>query len=77
MTLFDILHPQWGEIVFAAIILKPGMNTSSGEIILFIKNKIAKSKIVKVIDFFTDLPLTLKGKFIKYELKNDLINYRG
>lgn len=77
MAMFGVPYPQWSERVVAVIILKPNMNTSSDEIILFLKDKIAKFKFLKVIKFYPSLPLTPTGKVIKYRLKNDLINYRG
>ncbi len=77
MTLVDVPHPQLRGKVVPAIVLKHSIKTSSKEIILFLKDKIAKFKIVKVIKFYPSLPLTPTDKVIKYRLKNDLINYRG
>ncbi|MEW6004838.1 MAG: AMP-binding protein [Stygiobacter sp.] len=73
-AVFGIPHPQWGETVAAAIVLKQNSNVTSNEITEFLQDKISKYKIPKIIKFYTNLPLTPTGKVIKYHLKKDFIN---
>ncbi len=72
-AVFGIPHPQWGETVAAAIVLKPNANVTAEEITEFLQDKISKYKIPKIIKFYTNLPLTPTGKVIKYQIKKDFI----
>lgn len=73
-AVFGVPHPQWGETVVAAIVLKPNTNITTDEITEFLQDKISKYKIPKTIKFYTNLPLTPTGKVIKYQIKKDFIN---
>lgn len=73
-AVLGIPHPEWGETVVAAVVLKPNAIVTTDEIIEFLQDKISKYKIPKSIKFYTSLPLTPTGKVIKYQLKKDFIN---
>ncbi len=61
---------KWGEAVKGIVVLKPGQNTSSEEIIRFCKEHIAHYKAPKSIDFIEALPRTGSGKIQKKELRD-------
>lgn len=54
-----------GETVKAFIILKEGESATAEEIIEFCKDKLAKFKVPKVIEFRTELPKSLIGKVLR------------
>ena len=60
--------PKWGEVPKAFVVLKPGAVTTAGEIIEFCRERIARFKIPKHIEF-GELPKTSTGKIMKYRLR--------
>ena len=60
--------PIYGEVVKAAVALKPGMQASPEEIQEFCKHYLADYKIPKYVKFIDVLPRNAAGKVIKNEL---------
>jgi fatty-acyl-CoA synthase len=60
---------KWGEVGKAFIVLKLGETMGSGEILEFLKGKVAKYKIPKFVEFIEELPKTASGKIQKFVLK--------
>jgi fatty-acyl-CoA synthase len=60
---------KWGEAVKAIVVLKEGMEATEDEIIEFCKERLARYKAPKSIDFLNTLPKTGSGKIAKRELR--------
>ncbi len=60
---------KWGEAVHAVVVLKPGMNATEQELIHFCKERIARYKSPKSIEFMAELPKTGSGKIEKKKLR--------
>ena len=60
---------KWGEAVKACVVLKPGTEISSDEIIAQTKLKVAGYKAPKSVDFLAVLPRNPSGKILKRELR--------
>lgn len=60
---------RWDEVGKAFIVLKPGETMGSGEVLEFLKGKVAKYKIPKYVEFIEELPKTASGKIQKFMLK--------
>ncbi|MFZ5642150.1 MAG: acyl--CoA ligase family protein [Bacillota bacterium] len=60
--------PKWGEVPKAFVVLKEGVNTTVEDIINFCKERIARFKVPKHIEF-GELPKTSTGKIMKYRLR--------
>jgi fatty-acyl-CoA synthase len=60
---------KWGEVGKAFIVLKLGETMGSGEVLEFLKGKVAKYKIPKFVEFIEELPKTASGKIQKFVLK--------
>ena len=54
-----------GETVKAFVVLKEGKTATEAEIIEFCKDKIAKFKVPKLVEFRKDLPKSLIGKVLR------------
>ncbi len=67
-AVIGIPHPKWGEVVKAFVTPKPGANPDAQEIINFCKDRIARFKAPKSIEF-CELPKTSTGKIKKFELR--------
>ncbi len=61
---------QWGEAVKACVVLKPGARASAGEIIEFMRARIAHFKCPKSIDFMETIPRNPTGKMLKRILRD-------
>jgi long-chain acyl-CoA synthetase len=61
-----------GEVVKAYIVLKEGQNATEEEIIKFCKEKIAKFKVPKFVEFRESLPMTSVGKVLRKALKEEI-----
>jgi len=60
---------QWGEAVKACVVLKPGAQATQGEIIDFMRARIAHYKCPKSIDFLEAIPRNPTGKILKRVLR--------
>ncbi|GAW29102.1 MULTISPECIES: acyl--CoA ligase family protein [unclassified Carboxydocella] len=59
---------KWGEVPKAFVTLKPGMTATEEEIIVFCRERMARFKCPKKVEF-GELPKTGTGKILKYILR--------
>ncbi len=64
----------WGEEIVAAVVLKPGKNTKSKNIIGFCKEHLADFKVPKRIMYYKELPKTGSNKISKQKLREILFS---
>ncbi|HEY1372380.1 MAG TPA: long-chain-fatty-acid--CoA ligase [Candidatus Binatia bacterium] len=60
---------RWGEIVKAAVVLKPAAQASATEIIEHCRARVAHYKCPRIVEFLDALPRTGSGKIYKKALK--------
>ncbi len=60
-----IPHPVRGETVKAYVVLKPGQKATSAELIDFCKQQLAAYKVPTMVEFRSELPKTMVGKFLR------------
>jgi long-chain acyl-CoA synthetase len=60
--------PRWGEAVKVYIVLKDGQSASEQEILDYCHARMARYKVPKYVEFRTELPKTLVGKFLRRKL---------
>ncbi|MEH7523103.1 AMP-binding protein [Bacillus sp. JJ1503] len=65
---------KYGEEVMAWLILKDGETATAEEIKEYFKNKVARHKIPKYINFTDAYPMTASGKIQKFKLREQSIN---
>jgi long-chain acyl-CoA synthetase len=62
--------PQWGELVMACIVLKPGTTLTADDLIAFCRRSLASYKLPRRVEFSeTDLPKNSSGKVLKRNLR--------
>ena len=61
---------KWGEAVQGIVVLKPAREATAEELIRFCKDRIARYKAPKSIDFVSVLPKTGSGKIEKKKLRD-------
>jgi long-chain acyl-CoA synthetase len=69
VAVFGTPHPDKGETVAAAIVLKEGQTATSAEIIDFCRNHLAVYKAPARVDFLPELPKSATGKILKRTLR--------
>jgi fatty-acyl-CoA synthase len=63
---------QWGEIPVAIIVLRPDQSLTEEQLLLFLKSRIAKFKLPRMVKFVEGpLPKTGTGKMLKRQLRED------
>jgi len=62
-------HPKWDERPVAVVVLRPGMNTTAGELREFLSSRFAKWQLPDAFAFVDELPHTSTGKLSKLELR--------
>jgi long-chain acyl-CoA synthetase len=70
VAVFGVPDPQWGELVMACIVLKPGEALLANDLIAFCRRSLASYKIPRRIEFSeTELPKSSSGKVLKKTLR--------
>jgi long-chain acyl-CoA synthetase len=70
VAVFGVPDPQWGELVMACVVLKPGSILTSDDLIAFCRRTLATYKLPRRVEFSeTDLPKNSSGKVLKKTLR--------
>src|SRR5713101_7557131 len=70
VAVFGIPDPQWGELVAACVVPKPGMNITAEALIGHCRERLANYKVPRHLEFSkTDLPKNGSGKVLKRLLR--------
>jgi long-chain acyl-CoA synthetase len=70
LAVYGVPHPEKGEAVRAAIVLKDGARVTSEETIAFCRENLANYKIPASVDFIDELPKSATGKILKRVLRD-------
>jgi long-chain acyl-CoA synthetase len=68
-AVIGVPDPYWVERVHAIIVLNEGAQATAEEIIAFCKERIARFKTPKSVEFVSELPKSPQGKVLKRELR--------
>jgi acyl-CoA synthetase (AMP-forming)/AMP-acid ligase II len=69
-AVFGVPDPQWGELVMACVVLKPGATITVDDLIAFCRRSLATYKLPRRVEFSeTDLPKSSSGKVLKKTLR--------
>jgi fatty-acyl-CoA synthase len=69
VAVVGVPDPKWGEVPKAYVCPKPGKTLTQDEIIEFCRERIARFKVPKIIEF-GELPKTATGKIKKFALRS-------
>jgi len=64
--------PVAGEIPKAYIVLKKDAKVTEEEIMEFVKSKVAPYKVIREVEFRSELPVTTTGKVLRRFLKEEM-----
>ena len=69
-AVFGIPDPQWGELVMACVVLKPGKALSKDDLIVHCRRSLVNYKIPRRVEFSESaLPKSGSGKILKRILR--------
>jgi long-chain acyl-CoA synthetase len=77
-AVFGIPDPQWGELVMACVVLKPGATVGVDELIAHCRRFLAGYKIPRRLEFSPgELPKSGSGKILKRDLRERFWGHQG
>ena len=77
-AVFGIPDSQWGEIVMACVVLKPGAALTAEQLIAHCRRFLAGYKIPRRIEFSSsELPKSGSGKILKKDLREQFWGHQG
>ena len=68
---YGFADPFFGEVVAAAVRLKPSCEATAGELVAWCAGVLAKFKVPKHVRFVTEFPMTASGKIQKFRLREE------
>ncbi|MBR5180986.1 MAG: AMP-binding protein, partial [Clostridiales bacterium] len=68
---------DYGEEILAAVILKPGEESSEEEIKEYVMTHMAKHKVPRYVDFVDSFPMNAAGKILKYKMRQEAVERHG
>jgi long-chain acyl-CoA synthetase len=70
VAVFGVPDPQWGELVMACVVLKPGATLTGDDLLAFCRQSLASYKLPRRVEFSQmDLPKNASGKVLKKTLR--------
>jgi acyl-CoA synthetase (AMP-forming)/AMP-acid ligase II len=77
-AVFGVPDPQWGELVMACVVLKPGATVGADELIAHCRRFLAGFKLPRRIEFSqVELPKSGSGKILKKDLRQRFWGQQG
>lgn len=77
VAVVGLADPERGEIACACVVLRPGANLGTEELLSFLEGKLATFKLPERIEFLDELPVSPVGKVLKSDLKAMFENQRA
>jgi fatty-acyl-CoA synthase len=72
-AIIGVPSERWGETGKAVLVLKPGLEVSSGEVIAHCLANLAKFKVPQSVEFIDALPRNATGKVLKRTLREQYV----
>jgi acyl-CoA synthetase (AMP-forming)/AMP-acid ligase II len=69
VAVVGIPDKRWGEVILAAVVLKPGQAATEEELIAHCSGRVGRFKVPKVVRFVEQLPMSAFGKVLRREVR--------
>jgi fatty-acyl-CoA synthase/long-chain acyl-CoA synthetase len=69
VAVFGIPSEEWGEMVHAEVVQRPGATLSAEALMAYAREHLAGYKVPRSIKFIAEIPRTGTGKILKRELR--------
>jgi fatty-acyl-CoA synthase len=74
-AVIGVTHPRWGERPLACVVVRPGVETTSTELIAFLEGRVPRWWLPDDVVFLDQIPKTSVGKFSKKDLRAQLADH--
>jgi fatty-acyl-CoA synthase len=74
-AVIGVSHPRWSERPLACVVVKPGAELSTEELLAFLDGRVAKWWLPDDVVFIDEVPKTSVGKFSKKDLRDRFANH--
>jgi acyl-CoA synthetase (AMP-forming)/AMP-acid ligase II len=64
--------PEWGEVVGAAVVLKPGARVTADELKQWVRDRLRSTKTPQVIRFREEMPYNETGKLLRRVIRDEM-----
>ncbi len=71
VAVIGVPDKQYGEEIKACVVLKPNVQLSEEELVIWSKEQIAMYKYPRIVEFLDALPMSATGKILKRELRTN------
>ena len=68
-AVFGIPSEEWGEMVHAVVVVRPGATLGASDVAAFSREHLAGYKVPRSVSFMDELPRTGSGKILKRQLR--------
>lgn len=68
-AVIGVPDPRWGEVGLAVVVLRPGHPVTADDLLAHCRDRLARYKVPKAIEFRDSLPRSAAGKILKRELR--------
>jgi fatty-acyl-CoA synthase len=68
-AVIGVAHPRWGERPLACVVVRPGVDVTTAELVAFLAGSVAKWWLPDDAVFVDQIPKTSVGKFSKKDLR--------
>lgn len=68
VTVFGLTDPEWGQRVFALLVLKPGAKLNHAEFLNWCKSRLPKYSVPRLVEVVEKIPKNQLGKVNKKDL---------
>jgi long-chain acyl-CoA synthetase len=72
VVVVGVPHPEWGEVVKAAVVRRPGHDLTADAVRAFVETELAPYKKPRIVEFLDELPMTPTGKVNRKALSEAL-----
>lgn len=69
-AVYGVPDERRGEVPKAAVVLRPGFETTADELMAYVAERLATYKHVRLVDFVDSVPRTASGKVLRRELRD-------
>jgi fatty-acyl-CoA synthase len=74
-AVIGITHPRWGERPVACVVVRPGIEATSTELVAFLEGRVPRWWLPDDVVFLDQIPKTSVGKFSKKDLRAQLADH--
>lgn len=77
VAVIGVPHEKWGEVAKAIVVPREEEKADAEDILEFCNGKLAKFKIPHSVEFTDELPRSLQGKLLKYQIREKFMEEKA